>query len=628
MSASAAPKQGGVEAIRALVADAQPMVAVTLSDYPEPGDSFLGIRPGQWVPDSLGLPPQCPVTPLGFDGAINWCLDPTGQLVGFTEPYGRAGVLTLFRGCDRFLKWAWPKFTARQDPEGNPTVDGWKNEDVAAVIVGACTLKGPWTPTDKMRGRGVWLGGSGQYVLHLGPELIVDGRRAPPGEIDGHVYPTRPRIPSPWPTPVPDDKNPARLLRTTLRTWHWSRPDIDPQLLIGWIGAGFLSSALPWRPMVYLTGDKGTGKSTLQELIKGLFGEWLISTTNTTAAGIYQHVGQDGLPVAIDEFEAGEDNEHAKRVLVLARQASSGGGGLRGGDRGKGTEFTIRSSFIFSSINAPPLHPQDLSRMGLLQLKRLPSDAEKPNLSPQTLNVLGRCILRRMLDGWKRYERTYDAFRGELAKSGMDSRGQDTFGTMLACADLLEFDSFDEAHLRVPIDGDLVPWHEVLRPSRMIEFEDQQENWFACLAHLLSVPIDAWRNGGRVTVGQQLEAWYAGHDDFNNDITRIKSLLSQAGLGFRREAGRKDWLVVPNQNPLTRRLFNESKWGGDIGASVWAGALRQAPEDICIPGQTTVNGVKSKCTLVSLDRLYGDGGIMSDRLSVPPPSPDPIMAET
>lgn len=149
----------------------------------------------------------------------------------------------------------------------------------------------------------------------------------------------------------------------------------------------------------------------------------------------------------------------------------------------------------------------------------------------------------------------------------------------------------------------------------MAEFDDASENWRLCLDHLLSVPVEAWRNGARTTVGQVVEAWHVDSQEaFGNDVKEVRKLLGQAGLTLERRGrgGGGDWLAIPNQNPLTRRLFDGTKWGGEAGAGVWSGALRQGPRDVVWTlGQPRVNGVKCKCTLISLNALYSAGGLMS-----------------
>jgi hypothetical protein len=591
--------------VRTLFADAKP-IAMPLSRGPEPGQALNGVAPGEWreQADPYGMPPWCPVIPLGVSGNTGFFIDPAGQLQAFAKPYGKGDIIGLFLGDANYLTWAWPRYTK----DGG--IDGFAAEDATPVLMSACHAKGIWAAIEKLRGRGAWLSASGELLFHAGSHLELARREMPTGEFERYVYPSRPALPRPWPEKV--DPASLRLLTPLLRSWNWERPDIDPVLLFGWIGAAWLGAAAPKRPVSFITGDKGTGKSTLQDLLKLLLGDALVQAADTSAAGIYQRIGQDCLPVAVDELESESDTRRQVAVLKLARLAYSGALMLRGGDRHQGVEFQARSCFLFSSINAPPLSPQDLSRMAILRLKKLPDNHPSIALHEPTLAMQGRMILRRMIDQWHRMGETWAAFKAELAAAGMDSRGQETFGTLLACQDMILHDGWDEERLRHPTAaGDLVPWRDLMQVDTMIEFEDQAENWRLCLDHMLSVPVEAWRNGTRRTVGQVLYDYYNSIDQMNLEQARI--LLAQAGLTIvmRDETLKSAWLAVPNQNPLTRTLFLGSKWAGDPGSAVWSGALRQGPSELWQVGRARVNGVVGRATVISLRGLYGPQGIMS-----------------
>lgn len=608
-----------LRAVRAMMADAEPVAQVRPERFKK-GEPRGGVEAGKWSPGILGLPEDCPVQPIGVSGPRLWLLDAIGQVRSYDPPYGKGEMLNLFGGEMGWLEWAWPRWGK------DGVVAGFANEEVLASLMKACIAKGPWNPIDKMRGRGCWTDGGGNLVIHTGKRIIAGGRAEPCGEVDGYVYPTREKLPGPF---LREDApfNPARMLRSTLRTWNWVRPEVDPHLLLGWIGAGFLGGALPWRPMAFLTGDKGTGKSTLQALLKNLFGDWLVQSTDTTAAGIYQHIGLDSVPVAVDELEAEADNKKVVAVLKLARQASSGGVMLRGGDRHNPVEFKARSAFIFSSINAPPLKPQDLSRMALLRLDKLVAGQAVPALDPQAFQMIGQCVLTRLMTEWGRFHETFNAFAEELGHAGMDGRGQAQFGTLLTCADMIEFEGWNAERLAFPVeaDGELVPWRRLLEARHMVEFEDQTANWLGCLSHLLAVRVEAWRAGARNTVGQVLQCYYENMthpgEHEGADIVSANRDLAQAGLRivFRdwdgpdgREKNRP-WLAVHNQSPLVRQLFEGSDWAGSLGAGVWSAALRQGPRGrLWEPQQVRVNGVQLKATLVSLDGLYGEGGVMAE----------------
>jgi hypothetical protein len=273
----------------------------------------------------------------------------------------------------------------------------------------------------------------------------------------------------------------------------------------------------------------------------------------------------------------------------------------------------LRSAFLFSSINMPPLQPADVSRFALIKLMRLRDGTKPPVLNATALGLIGRQILRRLIEEWGRFEETKAAFAEELGAGGMDGRSQAQFGTLLTLADMIEYRGWDPDRLSTTREGDVTAWREVLNVRGMTEFDGMEENWRGCLDHLLTVPVEAWRNGTRTTIGQLLEAWFVGDDDLGEDVKAVKKLLGQAGVTLERRGrnGGGDWLVIPNKNPTLRRLFEGSKWVGASNAGGWAQALQQAPRDVIwMPGQHRVNGVKSRCTLISLKALYAAGGIM------------------
>ena len=603
--------------------------AATTPLDPDPGDvNADGIGPGKWVPNRYGVPDDLPVKCLGVDGKIFWFLDTIGQLQPLEAGEFGQGVLTaLFMGRHHYLYWGWPRHNMKDQ------VTAWRAEKVREDLMAACAAKGPWTAVERVRGRGAWKGAKGGLILHTGTELWIDGREQPTGELGRFVYPKRPPILQPWPTRIDEDANPCALLVQLFRRWNWARPDVDPVLLVGWVGAAFLGGALPWRPTVFITGDKATGKSTLQNIIHKLLGGWLIQSADTTAAGIYQRIGQDSVPVSVDELEAEADSRKVKAVLKLARLAASGALMLRGGGRHQGSEFNARSGFIFSSINAPPLEPQDLSRMALLRLWRLDVDAplptvipddeleampedmrpEKPVISDELLERLGSMVLRRLVDEWHRFQATFEAYRNELRQAGHDGRGQNTFGTLLGCADLIIGQSCE--CIDGPMGEDLTIWRERLKAASMSEFEDAAENWRLCLSHLLTAPVEAWRNGAKLTVGRVLLDFFGNSVAQTGTYEETRDKLEQAGVTLQRPSARGDpyWMAIPNQNPLLGRLFQGTKWAGEPGAGVWASALRQGPRGaLWDTGQARVNGDKCKCTLISLSALYGDNGLMAE----------------
>lgn len=592
----------GMDGIRAVLSDAELALNATRSSDPPPHisrsfpniNSGEPIRPGEWPGyPSERLPPGCAVTPVGIEGKTAWFLDSLGQLVQInSSEWGHKVLWHLFAGSQNWVTWAWPRF-------GKTGINGTDANAAAACLVNAAAKLGVFDPSEKVRGRGAWTDRDGSLLWHAGARIWrAGGKHAPLGRIGGLIYPTRSPVAEPWAEPVTNETNPARSILEALRRWNWGRPDVDPVLMLGWIVAAFLGGALPWRPTVFVSGDKAVGKSTLQTLIKSCLGDALVQTADTTAAGIYQRIAQDALPIAVDELESDADNRRVMAVIKLARLAASGAQMLRGGADHSGTEFRAQSTFFFSSINRPPLAPQDLSRMALLSLMPVEDHAsDPPVIDPE---VTPRLLIRWLLDQWNRFPECFALYRSSLRKGGHGGRGQDTYGILLACADLaLGPDLIKEMHVPLGPDDDQF-WAINLATGELQEYEDAAENWRACATHLLTARVDVWRAGQRHTVGGILE-------DLIEKITsetEANRLLAQTGLRAVPDetvAG-KFLLAVPNQSQLVAELFRGTVWAGAPGAAVWASALRQGPASAVIADKARnkirINGVQVRCTLL------------------------------
>ena len=575
-----------------------------------------GIKAGQWpgYPTNR-LPPACPVIALGINGKTSFFVDTSGQLLPISaSEWGKKILLQLFAGRHQFLHWAWPRLSAKTFQ-----INGLEVDEAMSCLISAAQRRGIFSAADRIRGRGAWVT-KGGLIWHAGDQIFrVEGRQlqaSPPGEIDGVFYPNLPKATVPWSEPVPEDDNPAHVLLEALRSWNWERPTLDPLLVIGWIGCAFLGGALDWRPHLYTTGDKGVGKSTLHFLIKSVLGASLHSSADTTPAGIYQRVKQDSLPVAIDELEATDDNRRALGVVSLARLASSGAVMFRGGSEHEGVEFQLRNTFFMSGINPPPMNAADRSRLALLNLGKLDPTATK---KPPALDadVAGRMVLRLLMDGWTRFDGLLQAWRGELYAGGIDSRGQDTWGTLLAVAELLlGRDAMEDAGLPMH-EGDEGYLGRAVASMTAQERADLQENWVDCLDFLLGSTIEAWKDGEKPSIGGAIEKWEAPMGWSTDETNRRLALVGLRVLDqFPGTREPRLLLAIPtsaHQAPQLAKLYERQKWGG----GVWSTALKQAPRDVVYrdlgTGQVVkINRVPMRCLLLDLkayDEWKAKGGV-------------------
>jgi hypothetical protein len=333
------------------------------------------------------------------------------------------------------------------------------------------------------------------------------------------------------------------------------------------------------------------------------------------------------VPVLFDEIEASADNRRVNEVVELARISSSGARIHRGGADHQAHEFTLRSCFQFSSINIPPLQPQDLSRLGILELRPFEEGAIPPVLREWNLPEVGRHLQRRMIDGWDRFEATLHKFQEALSRKGHSRRACDQFGTLLACADILLNDEIAD-------DEEVAEWAGLCAPDRMAEISEATPDHEACLIHLLTHQVQA-RGGderealgswiGRA-VGLQVTPLLGEGEGYSPEASvKAGERLQQLGLklvnvrwlpeerdlkGELVKAGRwgceqflsgsPGFLAVANSHQGLSGIFQGTTWQG----SVWKQALARTPG--AIAGELKFGRIKARAVLVPLHQVLAE----------------------
>jgi putative DNA primase/helicase len=309
---------------------------------------------------------------------------------------------------------------------------------------------------ERLRGRGCWPetgpDGSRGILVHLGDQLLPPGARA-------FVNPEAFRSPRRYtyerlhhlegPSRQPLDLDAARAILDVFQMPLWKDP-ASAYLAAGWTVLAPICGALEWRPHIFLTGERGCGKSSLLEkLISPLLADMMLSVLGqTTEAGIRQELRADALAVVFDEAE--EDEAAGRRiqaVLALARQASSESDArtLKGTVHGGALQFRIRSMFCLASIGGAVYQEADKSRISMLNLRG--ASQVKPDerhahwraLSPK-LNTIsedtGRDLIARTLGLLRTgvLPTTVKVFRQVAATVLGEARTGDQYGTLYAGA--------------------------------------------------------------------------------------------------------------------------------------------------------------------------------------------------
>lgn len=614
--------QGGIEGIRAHFKDAMALLEEAKGFFdPDPNLARNGIKAGQWAgAPHDAMPPDCPVTVLGKKGDAVYVISAIGEMHEVTR-WDLPTLTSLFAPYVNYLFWAWPAFGKSEGTDADgmplpPKVKRIERDKAAMALIAEAGRKGIFDPQNNVRGRGGWKA-QDKFIWHSGKYLFsvdtkIDGKTnratawqlqvAKPGEYDGYFYAQDGDTIHPWREPIGWRDSPAHSILQDLKSWKWERPTLDPVLFLGWLMSAYLSGALEVRPILFTTGGAGTGKSTLHGIVRALLGSALYSTANTTAAGIYQNIRQDSRPVAVDEFERKAGGQKEQAIVELARQAYSGAKGYRGGANGDGTEFELRSSFMFSAILHPHLGVQDRTRMIILNLN--PLDRSSVTAQPLIKEEWGRMLLRQVMDGYHDlYWHILPKWREILSEPalGFDARAIDTYGTVLACAELAvgEAGLMQAGFPAMPgSEGELDIDHlvDMIAGATAEERAAQQPKWQEVVEKVLGASIDMYVGGRKPSVGETIGDLERGQEMI--DLREARARLAMMGLGLRDKGkpGKGYCLAIPKSDDKLGRLFHD----GEFNHGGWALALKQAPETI-VP-----RGLERRFTNVDINRLTKD----------------------
>lgn len=571
------------------------------SDEPAPENKKIAFNPKDYR-----LPESFPVRPLGKNGTMFYFLDSLSQFIEAKDKEINANFIRAIVGSDVFKL---PQFFPKLDKDGMEKRNDWDATMGIAALMYSCAKKteenGIFSPFDMLRGRGAWLGRDGGIVYHFGDKVFSCSGPfsevwAEPGEFDGHVYAAEATLCK------PAEKKEAGVeavleLYKDLQTWNW-RNKISARLFLGWIGAAFICGVLKWRPTIWVTGDKKTGKSTLMErALKRLFGNNILTTANSSEASIRQQIGRSTLPVAFDELESGADPRKEVALITLARTSASGTTGSRGGSDHNAVKFEIRSCFAFSSINIPPLKPQDRDRIAVLSLNDLTNETP-PDFSEERLRKIGAVIHRRILSGWKNYDNVLNAYEVSIKDLKLDDRVVDQYGTLLACSHILLNDDVivDDAE-------------EMAEEIKKFVTEDKLEagnNSTKCVEWLMSSRANHWRSGVMTTVGKLIIE--ASTDSASGDISPSSSndILKQHGMKIVSKesqivkGAKCNFLFVANSHQGLSRIFENTDWIGQAGTiGGWRDALRRLPGSFKADKTVRLDGWTGLGTYIPLEVL-------------------------
>lgn len=218
-----------------------------------------------------------------------------------------------------------------------------------------------------------------------------------------------------------------------LGTWNYTRGVQDHLLVFGWSIVAPFAGCLNWRTHFSLTGEQGTGKSTLQTCAGNFMGEFaLVFDGQSTEAGIRQKVGSSSCAVLIDEAEA--NSTKIAQTLTFFRTASSSGIVAKGTSDQTGMDFILKLTGMIGGIVAPALNPADLSRFLRIELMPKGEKVHPLLIDIDRQNEIGKKTIMFIIKNYKMFKSVCKKVRKQLLADYDNSRYADSFTTLIAGA--------------------------------------------------------------------------------------------------------------------------------------------------------------------------------------------------
>jgi putative DNA primase/helicase len=480
------------------------------------------------------------------------------------------------------------------------TTGGIDKRGAMNFIFRTANARGIFTPTN-IRGRGAWFD-QGRNVFHHGQDLTVDGAKVDVTRIQSKfVYELAAAHCKPAERAMTDEEGFAIL--DLAGKFRWTMPG-SAALLMGWIALAPFCGALKWRPHIWITGNAGSGKSTVVDSMvnKLLDGMCLYGLGNSTEAGFRQMLKADALPVLIDESEQNEEKDvlRIQSILGLMRQASteSQARTFKGTAGGAAMYWHIRSMFCLSSIQVGVKHQADSERISVLTLQPKLTDGRAAAqwetlrdqihaLVVQEPDISGR-LFRRSIDMLPTTLANIEVFKSAAARIFKSQRSGDQYGTLLAGT----FSLFSRK-LATTADAEWVinnyKWTE------HVEDANAGDEGQRALQGLLEAQVRA-PGGLDLSVYEILsvaQGIYRKGVDMEQDMAT--ALLSRYGMKIM-----DNYLVLSNTSNELRQLMSDTTFKAD-----WRGILLRLPgADRNDNRAIRMNGVAVKVTRVDLSSIF------------------------
>jgi putative DNA primase/helicase len=480
--------------------------------------------------------------------------------------------------------------------QGLPDSKGVDWIQAGLQIMESCHYLGVYDPK-RLRGRGIWIDkaedGVDRAVMNAGSKLVVSRPNAETREIPFVRFKSR------WiyqknvdlilniddyNSQANDDD--GRMIRELCNKVRWDAP-IYGDLLAGWIATAVVCGGLQWRTHAWVTGNQGSGKSTIVNEIAGAcLGDLAIYPMGaTTEAGIRQLLRNDAMPVVFDEAE-GDDKQkqqneaRRKAVMDLMRQASSEGRGriLKGSANHSAQTFTMRSSFLMSSIGVGLKEAADLSRTAVLTIKPLDNyslDERKKkeqefkdflSLASEIPEDMPQRLVARQLHNLFTLRHNVEIFKETIAVMLANRRIGDQLGTLMAgCHSLYSTKRLDLKQCEKYLN--------TVNLEEFLQVKSERED-VALLHHIVGsmIRVETVHGTQDRTIGELMVICFKNDEHADVNLKVAEATLARYGMKIEREGKSVHGVWIGQSIQSMNRIMQTS-----VYFEGWAGVLMRHP---------------------------------------------------
>jgi putative DNA primase/helicase len=515
---------------------------------------------------------------LGYMNGVSFFMSlHSGQIFSLTPALMRWNYLFHLAPAEFWLY----HFPAPADRNGVIKTD-W--ESVVNAIIKATNRVGQYDPENQV-GQGTWMDGE-RIVFNSGRGLWVEGEgpvriqdfKGKKNYIVGRFC----GMPD-FDNPLPADSAEVWELLSILKALHWAPEgrSVSVMNMFGWLAIGPICGVLPWRPHLYLSGERGVGKSwIINNIINRMFRDYGVNVkADSTESGLRNLLNGHAFPLIFDEAEGEtvEDRQRMGKIIRLARhsatpgdsivaQGVSGGGGQR--------QYAIASTFLMCSITPQLTASADFTRFGKAHLmgglshydfvEQIKGPAERL----LTVEFSRRFMARMILRAQDMREVSIKMQQG-LSSYNMEQRLIDVYGTYLAGAWLLLRDD-------VPDSGAAaMKWvrdtfnmvDDLMAQVREVSEDKDHVRLFRTLLST-DIRVESLSTGARNYTLSELIEIVTGRYQFEDGVRPEEAVRSLAKIGIRVSAANKpvdakggaDSIVIHKNSPHIERFLDKTPY--------------------------------------------------------------------